>query len=252
MNNNLTDQGAVEKVEYVQHFFDQPKNYLARNSFDIRVRAETTEALVRDRKVTTVLDVGCGDGSVSLPLLSAQSHITLLDISPNMLAVAKSRVGDALAANVDFMNADFLATPFARGSYDLVICIGVLAHVSSPGDVIEKIATVLKPGGTLILQCTDSAHWYRRLVSLYTGTLALFRRSLYRAGSLTNKDVLDMTAKCGFRTEGVFCYGWPPPGFHRIFSQATLYRMVRGIFGDVVHNRNPWLGSEYIYALTRD
>lgn len=252
MNSNLTEQVVVEKIKHVQDFFDEPKNYLARNSFDIRVRAETTEALLEGRKFATIIDVGCGDGSVSLPLLSAQRRLTLLDISPNMLSLAKSRVTQGLAANVDLINADFVATPFSSGSYDLVICIGVLAHVSSPRAVIEKIATVLKPGGTLILQCTDSAHWYRRLLSLYQGTLALFRRSFYRPGSLTNRDVLQMTAECGLRPEGAFCYNWPPPGSHRIFSQATLYRMVRSVFGDVAHNRNRWLASEYIYAFTRD
>jgi ubiquinone/menaquinone biosynthesis C-methylase UbiE len=252
MNGNLTEQVVVEKIKHVQHFFDEPKNYLARNGFDIRVRAETTESLLKGRTFTTILDVGCGDGSISLPLLSAQSTLTLLDLSPNMLSLAKSRVADSLASNVDLINADFVATPFASGSYDLVICIGVLAHVSSPLDVIEKIAAVLRPGGTLILQCTDSAHWYRRLLSLYQGTMGLVRRSFYRPGSLAKRDVLEMAAKCGLRPEGAFCYNWPLPGSHRIFSQATLYRMVRSVFGDAAHNRNRWLASEYIYSFRRD
>src|ERR1700690_2623109 len=127
MNGNLTEQVVVEKIKHVQHFFDEPKNYLARNSFDIRVRAETTEALLKGRRFATIMDVGCGDGSVSLPLLSAQSRLTLLDISPNMLSLAKSRVADDLTANVELINADFMATPFEDGSFDLIICIGVLA-----------------------------------------------------------------------------------------------------------------------------
>ena len=44
--------------------------------------------------------------------------------------------------------------------------MGVLAHVVSPQDLIAKIASVLKPGGTLILECTNGYHLLDRVNQL--------------------------------------------------------------------------------------
>lgn len=255
MSNNITLTGRCEagSVQRVQRFFDEPQNYLARSRANIRVRTETVADFLTDRHFTTILDVGCGDGSVSLPLLSPLHKLTLLDVSPNMLASAQSRVPQNLRANVELINGDFLTTSLGSECYDIVICIGVLAHVSSPHDLVVKIATVLKPGGMLVLQCTDASHFSRRFISFYHRCLTLFRPGLYRAGSLTNRQVLEMIAKLGFRPTAGFCYGSGLlPGLHRVFSQETLYQMSRKMYGDVARNQNQWLGCEHIYALVRD
>lgn len=246
-----TEDYKVERVKRVENFFDQAHNYLDRNGYDIRVRAETVAQFLKQRDFTGVLDVGCGDGSVSLPLLTAERHLTLLDVSSNMLAVAQSRVPEKLHDNVDLINSDFLEARFRPQSYDVVICIGVLAHVFAPADVLSKVASILKPGGFLILQCTDSSHFLRRFVHLYHRGLRFIRPALYMAAPLTSKGVLEMIEKQRFEVRSRFCYSSGLPGFHRIFSQSTLYGMIRKIFGESENNRNVWLGSENIYLLER-
>src|SRR5580692_9200767 len=104
----LTTETDREGVDRVRHFFDQPENYLDRRRFDIRVRVETTEAFLKESSFTRILDIGCGDGSISVPLLSLDRSLTLLDISPNMLALARSRVPAGLMSKVAFVNEDFL------------------------------------------------------------------------------------------------------------------------------------------------
>src|SRR5208282_2661858 len=136
-NAEATDQ--VQLATCVQRFFDQPRNYLDRRKYEIRLRTETTEAFLKGRKIGSILDIGCGDGSITLPLLSPQRHLTLLDVSPNMLSLVRSRVPEGLIANVELVNADFLTTPLGSELYDVVICVGVLAHVRSPRDVIARI-----------------------------------------------------------------------------------------------------------------
>jgi len=183
--------------------------------------------------------------------LSPLRCLTLLDISPNMLALARSRVPESLAANVTFVKEDFLTAFPDNESFDLIICIGVLAHVSAPREVIAKIAKLLRPGGVLILEFTDSTHFSRRLLSSYHSLLGLFRATLYKGTSLSKTQVLDATAKHGFNKVAEFQYTFPWPGVHRILSQDTLYRLIRTMFGDVRHNRNAWLGSEHICCLRR-
>jgi ubiquinone/menaquinone biosynthesis C-methylase UbiE len=247
----ITDRSGAAQVEIVRSFFDQPQNYLERKRFDMRIRAETTETFLRGACCTRMIDIGCGDGSVSIPLLSPDRHLTLLDISTSMLSRARSRVPSNLSGNVEIVQDDFLKAPFQNSSYDVVICMGVLAHVTSPSDVLQKAAILLKPGGILILECTDSRHFVRRLMSLPSAFLALFRPSGYKLNQLTGEAVLGMATTFGLELEAAFRYSWPPPGSQRIFSQEVLYRMVRSVFGFANHDRNQWLGFEHIFCLSR-
>jgi 2-polyprenyl-3-methyl-5-hydroxy-6-metoxy-1,4-benzoquinol methylase len=252
-NNNMTilDQAHTYRAEQVRDFFDQPENYLDRRRFDIRVRVETTQSFLKGQRFTRILDIGCGDGSISTPLLSPERFLTLLDIAPNMLSLARARVPESLAANVRFVNADFLTSFTDEKPYDVVICIGVLAHVSSPCNVIAKIASLLNPGGVLILESTDSTHFSRRLLSSYYALLGLFRPVSYKVTPLSRAQVLEATMEHGLAKTAEFRYSFPWPGMHRILSQDTLYRLVRRTFGDVQNNRNAWMGSEYIRCLKR-
>jgi len=240
-----------DHVERVRSFFNTPENYLDRKRFDIRIRAETTKMFLDGRPCQKLLDIGCGDGSVSLPLLSSERHLTLLDISENMLALARQRVPSHLASNVEIRLEDFLHSSLEKGSFDAIICVGVLAHVSSPDDVILKAAALLKPGGTLVLECTDSFHVVRRLMAL-PGRMINWRKGLeFRLNELSGARVLEMATRHGFEFSSAFRYSWPPPGSQRIFSQEFLYRTVRWTFGDVRENRNRGLGFEYIFCLSR-
>ncbi len=246
----VPEQPVAPRVEVVRTFFDQPQNYLERKRFDIRVRAETTKAFLEGTNCEKIIDIGCGDGSVSLPLLLPDRYLTLLDISSTMLSLARSRVPSDLTGNVKIIQDDFLSVPFEDQSFDVVICMGVLAHVASPSDVIQKVARLLKPGGTLILECTDSQHFVRRLFGLYAGLSALFRTGEYRPNQLTRDDVIGLAETHGLALNGMFRYSWPPPGSQRIFSQDALYRMVRVMFGDAQHSRNQRLGFENIFFLS--
>lgn len=80
------------KSSLVRAVFEKPQRYLTKRRFDIAIRAEIVQALVDGKKVRSVLDIGCGDGSLSLPLLSSKTKITLLDFSANMPAIARANI----------------------------------------------------------------------------------------------------------------------------------------------------------------
>src|SRR6267143_3126338 len=154
----------LTKVDQVQSFFEQPQQYLSRRAFEIQIRAETVKELVARSNEKRILDIGCGDGSISLPLLTETTRITLLDLSSSMLAIARSKVPPQVAENVETINQDFAAAQFVPQSFDVVLCIGVLAHVTDPADFIAKMVSLLKPGGCIIVECTDSQHFLTRMV----------------------------------------------------------------------------------------
>ena len=57
--------------------------------------------------------------------------------------------------------ADVHALPFASGHFDLVVAVGVIPWLHSPGGAVREMARVLRPGGTLVLTADNRA----RLVS---------------------------------------------------------------------------------------
>src|ERR1700733_14083592 len=131
------ERAAPPRVEVVRTFFDQPENYLERKRFDIRIRAETTKTFLEGANYAKIIDIGCGNGSISLPLVSPDRHLRLLDISSTMLTLARSRVPSDLTGNVEITQGDFLGAELENGSYDVVICMGVLAQVASPLAVVQ-------------------------------------------------------------------------------------------------------------------
>lgn len=250
-NENCIERPQADRIERVRDLFDHRENYLDRRQLDIRLRTETVSRLVEGRSYNEILDIGCGDGSISTPLLSSKCHLTLLDISTQMLERARSRVPTDLLSHVKVVNQNFMEAPFEEGTFDLVICVGVLAHVPSPSEVVAKIVSILKPGGTLILECTDAFHLMGRINRLSNAIAWHFRPPQYKPNLLSAKAILSMTENEGLKLTSSFRYSLPLPGVGRLFSAPGIYRMTRFMFGDVTHNHNRWFGNQFIYCFVR-
>lgn len=250
-NENCIERPQADRIERVRDLFDHRENYLDRRQLDIRLRTETVSRLVEGRSYNEILDIGCGDGSISTPLLSSKCHLTLLDISTQMLERARSRVPTDLLSHVKVVNQNFMEAPFEEGTFDLVICVGVLAHVPSPSEVVAKIVSILKPGGTLILECTDAFHLMGRINRLSNAIAWHFRPPQYKPNLLSAKAILSMTENEGLKLTSSFRYSLPLPGVGRLFSAPGIYRMTRFMFGDVMHNHNRWFGNQFIYCFVR-
>lgn len=242
----------VTKVEQVQTFFEQPEKYLGRRAFEIRIRAETVMELAERSRDIRILDIGCGDGSISLPLLTETTRLTLLDLSSSMLSIARSRVPPGVAQRVETVNQDFSTAQFKPQSFDLILCIGVMAHVTSPSDFIGKMVSLLKPGGSIIIECTDSGHILTRAVALLCKVWGLWRPTTYTLNSISYSDIVEIFGRYHLQPAAKFRYVAPLPGFYRLLSQDSLYNCTRQIFGTLSTNRNVWLGNEYIGLFTAE
>jgi 2-polyprenyl-3-methyl-5-hydroxy-6-metoxy-1,4-benzoquinol methylase len=236
------------KINEVKSLFESPHHYLERRRYNINIRAETVQYFLRNREFARILDVGCGDGSASIPLLDPQRELTLLDLSAKMLSVAQSHVPSDLKHHVRAINQDFLTANLEPHSFDLVICLGLLAHVDSPKSVIERIAQLLRPNGAVIIQSTDASGLFSRIGVSYRRILEALGRMKYRYALTTKDQVVQMFAAHGLALSEIYRYSVPGlPGLDRLFSQRALYNYVRFAYGPPENNYNTWPGKECIY-----
>jgi 2-polyprenyl-6-hydroxyphenyl methylase / 3-demethylubiquinone-9 3-methyltransferase len=95
----------------------------------------------------SVLDVGCGAGLMCEPLARMGGAVTGVDAAPENIAVAADHArGQGLA--IDYRCAD-VAT--LAGQFDLVTSMEVVEHVTDPAAFIAALASLLAPGGLMIL-----------------------------------------------------------------------------------------------------
>jgi ubiquinone/menaquinone biosynthesis C-methylase UbiE len=99
-----------------------------------------------------VLDVACGTGIVVravLPIAGPNGRVTGVDFSPEMLAVARTRVPGE--APVEWYEASAEALPFSDAAFDLVLCQQGLQFFPDKPGAIREFWRVLAPGGRVAL-----------------------------------------------------------------------------------------------------
>jgi ubiquinone/menaquinone biosynthesis C-methylase UbiE len=110
-----------------------------------------------------VLEVGCGAGHLTMQLAERDLRVNAIDASSAMVdATARRADAAGLGERVAVEVADVHALPFASGHFDLVVAVGVIPWLHSPGSAVGEMARVLRPGGKLVLTGDNRA----RLVCL--------------------------------------------------------------------------------------
>ena len=102
-----------------------------------------------------VLDVGCGAGLLSEALAGKGAEVTALDLSPELLDVARLHLLES-GRQVDYrlVSVEDLAAQMPS-EFDAITCMEMLEHVPDPGSVLRACASLLKPGGTLFVSTLD-------------------------------------------------------------------------------------------------
>jgi len=97
-----------------------------------------------------VLELGCGTGTTALIHAPFVKHITGIDISGNMIEIARAKAESGKVKNVTFQQSsvDSLETPDA--SYDIVMGHSILHLLENKEAVISRVHRMLKPGGVFV------------------------------------------------------------------------------------------------------
>lgn len=98
----------------------------------------------------TVLDLGCGTGSLAVLLAAAGHQVRGVDSSPRMLEIARAKSA-AAGVEVGLLQGDAADPPFDPGSADVVLCRHVLWALDERDAVMARWARLLRPAGRLVL-----------------------------------------------------------------------------------------------------
>lgn len=101
-----------------------------------------------------ILDVGCSQGIVPILLGREGKKVLGVDTDRDAIAVAKAHMDAGpshVAANVDFVVADFMAHEFDEQRFDSVVMSEVLEHLVDPAAFVERAAKLLNTDGRLVV-----------------------------------------------------------------------------------------------------
>ena len=240
----------TDKSILVKELFEDTALYLTYD-YNLQIRKETLESFTKDISYTSVLDMPCGTGTISLPLLSKTNKLTLIDISSNMLSMAEKNIPASEKQKVICINDDFFKLEIPDQSYDLVICLGLLAHVNSPEQLLTKLSKIISPNGYLIIQNTDSSHFYSYLIRFYLGLNRIISKSSYQLNKVKASFLENELDKNGFELKKQFRYNQSFLGFSNLFSNEKKYKLTRSFFGHAEHNKHAKWGSDVTYLFKK-
>lgn len=121
------------------------------------------------------LEIGCGTGTFARLMAARANHVTALDLSPEMLRLARER--SAVFPNIAYQQADFMTWDAPDASYDCIASIATLHHMPISA-ALGKMARLLRPGGVLLILDLYAAHTPVDL--LYSGMGFIATRILHR------------------------------------------------------------------------
>jgi ubiquinone/menaquinone biosynthesis C-methylase UbiE len=119
-----------------------------------RAYRENTLNLARLKSGESVLDVGCGTGTLAIAAkrrVGPTGSVYGIDASPEMIARARKKAAKA-AVEVTFENAAVQKLPFPDARFDAVLSTTMLHHLSEEARrrCMSEIRRVLRPGGRLL------------------------------------------------------------------------------------------------------
>jgi ubiquinone/menaquinone biosynthesis C-methylase UbiE len=168
--------------EHAATFDEEPDHGLR----DPRVRAAWARLLLPFVPAeSSVVDLGCGTGSLSVLLAEAGHDVHGLDLSEEMVKAARAK---ASSASVSFTTGDADRPPYPKASFDVVLARHVLWALPDPAAALREWVSLLKPDGVLLLV---EGRWATGagLTATQTRSLVLEVRTEAVVAPLTSEDL---------------------------------------------------------------
>ncbi len=155
--------GRAQAVE--QQFDNDSGDYLSKHLTpeNISEQRRILKFIERKGDVETLLDIGCGPGTMTKQLSDLGQQVWGLDISADMIEHARACWREKeTAGEVVFEVGNAENLRFDTGYFDAVVAVGVLRYLESLEKGLEEIYRVLKPNGIMVVTFyyRFSLHWF--------------------------------------------------------------------------------------------
>ncbi len=187
----------------------------------------------------SVLDVGCGPGSVTLDLAAAVAPGVVVGIEPGgeVLRVARDAAAERGDATTRFEHADVMDLPYAAASFDVVHAHQVLQHLADPVGALRQMRRVCRPGGLVAVRDADygAMTWWPPTEGM-TAWLATYRELARRNGAEPDagRRLLSWALEAGLDeaqgSASTWCYATPEA--RRWWSQSWQARAQESAFAE--------------------
>jgi ubiquinone/menaquinone biosynthesis C-methylase UbiE len=225
---NLPEQDWRQFYEHEAQEYDHLRYGTCYGQLFRRLHHETLIDLLKPHASGRVLDVAAGTGHVTLLLAKMGFDVTALDLTENMLQLAKKKLHEQnLRSN--FFLGSALSLPFANESFHLVVSTRFL-HLwpyEQQKAVLAEMARVLISGGILIVDFDN--WWHKTLLSLPIFIYQKFTGKGRKVGEYYNRfrQAILLAESVGIHINDIRGVG----GYHlflpAIFSQALAMALGR-------------------------
>lgn len=144
--------------------------------WDYRMTKRTLLDELRPMARERMLEIGCGPGTWTREVAARSREVVAVDISENMIAEARKFTH---GLPVNFIHSDFLASK-PEGAFDKIYSARAIEYIRDQDLLAKKIASLLAPGGTVVLIT-------KTRFSIWRGRTRLLYKCLPLAGRLLNR-----------------------------------------------------------------
>ncbi|MBL4572580.1 MAG: class I SAM-dependent methyltransferase [Gammaproteobacteria bacterium] len=156
-------------------------------------------AAISHPNISSVLDVGCGEGGIGAQLKEKTPAIEVygIEADPVLLAQAEKMLDGCWAADLD---APEWASPIKDKSFDVIIFADVLEHLKSPSKVLADALPLLNKNGQIVICLPNVRHWSTFYHLYIKGVWPTNDRGIFDKTHLhffTRRNILDLIREAG-------------------------------------------------------
>jgi 2-polyprenyl-3-methyl-5-hydroxy-6-metoxy-1,4-benzoquinol methylase len=148
-NNEKRLQETREFWDKTAPIFDEQPDHGLQDASVLDAWTELLKTWLPDTKAT-VLDMGCGTGSLSVVLAGLGHIVTGIDLSPSMIALAQVKAA-MHGFQIEFHTMDAVFPQLPQQQFDVIICRHLLWALPEPDQVLQRWIGFLKQKGRFIL-----------------------------------------------------------------------------------------------------
>jgi len=140
------------------------KKYSFLSKFEMNRRTEEVWRHIDIKKGERCLDVGCGQGAMSVGMALAGGIVSAFDINPDYIKELE-RFSSGYGVKIDSKVLSALSVlPYPKESFDFILSVEVFEHLSDPREGLLNAAKYLKPDGRIVLTVPNSDSLFWRIV----------------------------------------------------------------------------------------